>query len=368
MKNKLILFAVLLLFVGCDKKLTIVRLIAIDTLKTDVIFDDVYFDTATNKEFLIKNNWEKLNGKRTLDFYLFDSNKIEKYKQIIFNSPVIFYNYLVHSFDSIYTIPNGTKHLFLFDGNGNEIQRWALSIFDSDTVVYLPADIPFILNDGILYFYLDAIVYDNYYKQKFIGMLQIENGIIVKSNRIISFPNYYQQEKSYMFYSSPSFLIHKEKKLLISYAVSHNLYLYKNDSVFRTVNAKSNFLDTFRFAEKDNAVNMKQYFEDGHYRKILFDRFRNLYYRVVFHNQFYENPDGTVNQRCENPWSIIVMDSNFRIIDEIFFEAKEFQAHSILNVSFLITSQGLIFNKRIQGEGLFDEDTFKQILYKIELE
>jgi len=218
------LFLSFLISVGCEKKPTSARLVAIDTLKPDMFFNNVFFDKATNTEFLIiENTWLNDPTKnRSLTFYSFTNGKIEKKKQINFNIPFNFMNYLILTFDSIYIIPYKSKRLFLFDGEGNEVNRWNLDLFDSDTVVYSPSDRHLIMNKGILYFYLDAIRYDNYYKQKFIGMLQIENGEIINFNKMISFPEYYQQEKRYMWYF-PSFLIHKENELVISYGVSHNL-------------------------------------------------------------------------------------------------------------------------------------------------
>ena len=366
----LILFLSFLTFVGCEKKPTTARLVLIDTLKADVRFgesDIVFFDETTNTEYLVKKNtWGSFDTtKRNLAFYTLNEGNIELAKTIYLNFPRNISNFLIHSFDSIYTIPYQTKHLFLFDGDGNEVNRWSLDLFDSDSVMYLPLDRTPIMNNGILYLHLSAIKYDNYYKQKFIGMLQIENGEIIKSNKIINFPKYYQQERSYMFYSpySPSFLIHKENELVISHVVSHNLYIYKNDSTFRTVDAKSKFLDTFRFVEENNVAAMKQQVEDGHYLRIVYDKYRNLYYRVVFHNQPFENPDGTVNYHNTHPWSIIVMDGNFRKIDEIFFPANEFLSRNLL-----VTSQGLILTKVIKGEGLFAKNTYKQILYELVLE
>ena len=130
------LFFILLICVlgllGCNKQPNKASLIPIDTLNTDVIFDDIFFDEIANTEFLIKIIWNEDEARaiRNLDFYSFNDGKIEKIKQINFKTPYNFYSYLIHTNDSIFTTPYRRNILCLFNSAGDLVNKWDLDIFD----------------------------------------------------------------------------------------------------------------------------------------------------------------------------------------------------------------------------------------------
>jgi len=153
-------------------------------------------------------------------------------------------------------------------------------------------------------------------------------------------------------------LMYNKKELLVSYGTLHELYLYKSPVHFRTVNAKSKYLDTFRYEQEDYETQQRT---DGVYNNIKYDRFRNLYYRIVRHNQPFSNPDGTSNEYFDAPWSIIVLDKNLNVIDEISFKAREYILGRVV-----ITKEGLLLTKRIQ-KGIFEKEDRQNIIYKLRL-
>jgi hypothetical protein len=68
---------------------------------------------------------------------------------------------------------------------------------------------------------------------------------------------------------------------------------------------------------------LKKYLrEETRYDRIVFDKYRNLYYRLVSVSSKFINDDGTLNSM--NDWSCMVLDSNFKIIDEIFFSVEDY--------------------------------------------
>lgn len=60
----------------------------------------------------------------------------------------------------------------------------------------------------------------------------------------------------------------------------------------------------------------------------FFDSYREQYYIVVNHTQKYENEDGTLNDLSQRPWSIIVINKDFKQVDEIAMP-KHLNKHKI---------------------------------------
>ena len=64
--------------------------------------------------------------------------------------------------------------------------------------------------------------------------------------------------------------------------------------------------------------------ENSFYHKITWDRYRGLYYRQFLYPIDMINPDGTANSPLDRAWSLIILDSNFNVLGEARFEAREY--------------------------------------------
>jgi hypothetical protein len=81
-----------------------------------------------------------------------------------------------------------------------------------------------------------------------------------------------------------------------------------------------------------------------------------VYYRIAKHSQPISNSDGTSNNFFDASWSIIVLDDNLKVIDEILFSPKEY----VMGRVFIIKG-GLLLTKRIQ-KGLFEKEKLQNII------
>jgi hypothetical protein len=152
-----------------------------------------------------------------------------------------------------------------------------------------------------------------------------------------------------------------QKELIVSFMMSDSIIILKNDKIKKYL-AKSQYI-TVPYMYKINVSDfgyVKGY-EPGKYSVIRYDRYRNLYYRIVDHSFMNKQDDTRVTKFYEKPWSFIILDENFNHIEEIAFTGEE------CLTGFSIMPQGLLFTKHISG-GLFEEDTQQYILHKIVLE
>lgn len=73
----------------------------------------------------------------------------------------------------------------------------------------------------------------------------------------------------------------------------------------------------------------KQFTEHFTYSKLFYGKYKNRYYRSVYHGVPFEKPDGTVSNPRDAQKSLIVTDKDFNIIDEIDFDNKYIVGNSI---------------------------------------
>ncbi len=95
------------------------------------------------------------------------------------------------------------------------------------------------------------------------------------------------------------------------------------------------------------------------YEWLKYDKFRDVYYRIYLH----ENPDkSTKLSFFDKTFSLIVMDSNFMVIDEIELSGIE---HNLYN--YFITENGISFVNNNKKSKTYDKDYLQIINYKTEV-
>lgn len=152
------------------------------------------------------------------------------------------------------------------------------------------------------------------------GKLNLKDGT---TEFLTEYPSiYHKYNWGAMYYYFPSLTINDNKQLIISYPVSHKLYVYdliteKKESVN---GGSSLFLKISPFSnKKEEKPELKseytKYYQLNYaYGGIAYDKKRKLYYRLVLHpNKNYgETADPTRKK------SIIVLDENFNFLGEAF--------------------------------------------------
>jgi len=141
--------------------------------------------------------------------------------------------------------------------------------------------------------------------------------------------------------------VNKNGEMLFSFAVDDQVYLYSGKQT-QTANAKSSGFVMPPAFPLDSAHNFnyidKYLIESCRYRSIIYDPYRDLYYRIAEKGIPYESPDGmTVRQQDDKPFSILVLDKDLNLLREQPFDPSEYLVHYIIPVP-----EGLLVSKRIR--------------------
>ncbi len=159
-----------------------------------------------------------------------------------------------------------------------------------------------------------------------------------------TWPAEYKSGASYRdFY--PQRCVNDKGEIIYAFSASDSIFVMKDDKIISRHFCKSKFM-TQRHFFPDDSIGHFSYLDrydvtEPRYITIMYDPYRKYYYRFVTHTIEFEKEDGlTVNTIFDKPWSLIVMDKNFKILDEIIFDNKKF-----LPAAFPVR-EGLLIRKR----------------------
>ncbi len=166
------------------------------------------------------------------------------------------------------------------------------------------------------------------------------------------FPDGYIADEKFYYDLFPQRCVNNSGGLIYGFSASDTLTYYPQ----KLLNNKVNMTLTSEYSEKvdqfpfDSLTSFS--FIDNYlltqdlYKCIIYDPFRELYYRIVEKGVRQESKDGlTRNVLDDKPWSILILDKNLKQIDEFFFDPQVYSSH------FIIPSRdGLLVSNRIPKE------------------
>ena len=161
------------------------------------------------------------------------------------------------------------------------------------------------------------------------------------------FPAFMAENPDEFFYNEYQFSwLHSQSdknKLLVSFRRSHDLMILDLETEEQKfIPAKSKFLDKFQLIPRNQNAQLDYdpIITEGTYRTLMYDSYRDVYYRIVTHNQDQINPlTNRKNNPASRPYSIIVLDKDLNYLGESTIE--DYKKRSYLNVA--VCSEGLIF-------------------------
>ncbi len=215
-----------------------------------------------------------------------------------------------------------SKTIYLMDSIGTLKKSYKIS----PSIKYFPSPIvkiaPIIkTNNNIIFFgniageYLD----ENKDNRKVIGAYNLKSGIV---NYFGSYPDVYKKNWGgglfrwvYADYNP------KNKKVVISFPASHYLDVYNIDNLshIETYFAGSKYVKSTKYLNKnkilpiESELKIKHFAETPSYSKIIYDPYRDLYYRVVEKATQYEGIIGWTKEI-----SIIILNNVFERVGETF--------------------------------------------------
>lgn len=203
------------------------------------------------------------------------------------------------------------------------------------------------LQDQSLYFniaYTDFVLesrddYVEYFNRPMIINVNLKSG--AKSEQVEA-PMSYREGKFYgdfdIFHCA-----NKKGEVVYSFPSDDSLYVYANGNHQRTVFGGSSFDHEFLSIDIDKQKNLsyqrKHSIQNAMYQKIIYDEYRNQYYRVFKLEQNPVDENGLIKKDKQIAWSLVVLNSDLEIIDEILFENSQYSPAVIE-----ATSDGLIIS------------------------
>jgi hypothetical protein len=95
--------------------------------------------------------------------------------------------------------------------------------------------------------------------------------------------------------------------------------------------------------------------EEFRYKNVLFDEYRRKYYRICLHSLNYENGE-TVNLYEDKPWSIIVLNEQFDVLNEYLFPQRKYDFQNVV-----ITRSGLLIARKDSPSGKIIYEVFDNL-------
>jgi hypothetical protein len=134
-----------------------------------------------------------------------------------------------------------------------------------------------------------------------------------------------------------------------------SLYIYNlKFELIKKVAAKSHFLNTIEPIKKGSNPEMHLHHAiySGLYRRILYDPYRDCYYRMVIHGRDTHKQSDTNSRAFElSEFSVMVLNSEFEIIAESKFEGGQYNIFT----SF-VSKRGLAFPKTNYFDKALEEE------------
>ena len=317
-----------------------------------------FYYECKDGEYLISIN--KTNN----SIEIYDINKGELTNAIFYNKLNHFESGIssvyVHNFDSIFTISSwATNWVTLMDSSGRIKNQWRPGNFDCEGYP-LKVDI-FPAKYFNLYYYDNTLVLPLYpkgsnvasFKPPYSEFLNVkkkfQNMVIMKFNGDSLCP-YDSIGKSPEVYDSNWYggyqvtsTFNKDNNCLFSFASDDNLYLYSEQKLLKVIKSKSSYIEKFIVFDiskiRDQEYMSEYVSSTGSYMAILYDKYRNIYYRIVAHPQEYRLKNGQINQSSNRSYSVIILDENFNRLNEVYFPPKKYYFDNIL-----VAKEGLLIS------------------------
>jgi hypothetical protein len=287
------------------------------------------------------------------------------------NKLVQFY---IHNRDSVFILTANTNLVYCINFAGIINNHW---YFDApfgqndDYLITSHYDYPLLYQDGKLYVSqspeLDSLGFDSTSWHEFFSYppcvsLNLKDSLPLPKN-LAPYPDSYR--KGSLYYSFlPAYTVNEDGQVIVSYQPKDELFVYDENGLVlkKKTNAShwraptpfqaNNFFD-YEYIERYLCT-------ESRYSKILYDKYKDQYYRVLQHASEYINEDGTLNTWIDKPWSILVLDRNFDLIQEFVFPPKMYDFRLIH-----VTRDGLLLSTNHKLNPNYDHSKSRFALFNL---
>jgi len=293
------------------------------------LFLNVYYDNKEKKRYLTYQDGEG----NCIQFYGFDSEVLER--KICFskqgpNSVRKLTGYKVINFDSIYVIDKSSKTLALFNGQGVKKENYRLLLGSetnqtSTAWAFSPTSFLLIENDSI---YLPAHPNRSpYYLGSPFVAVDLKSGnyeYIGKYTDYYSDPNDEWNENIFGGFFSHSYNS-KTKNMIFSFQGDPYIYTgHPRNPLRQKFLARSEKFYGAKPPANKALSSAEHFLSIDSYVYILYDSYRDLYYRVASHSTDLLKTDLTKNKSEDKIMSIIILDASFEKVGEVYLPPNRY--------------------------------------------
>ncbi|MFN4235476.1 MAG: hypothetical protein ACK4IK_11805 [Bacteroidia bacterium] len=295
-------------------------------------------------------NYLKITDKKNKNLLLYDLSKKRFdtiYIKNLWNNAA-WHNLIGHifvfNFNRIF-ISGGHNELLMINKDGNILDKWTYNKKDKYGDYYhlkFHRKNLIFINDSVFYgihsLFINSDNPDNrrrIFNQNNIVKAKLINDKIVC---IKEFGNFYKNaEELYCTHLSykPSFVLNPIDSLVILYFYKHDsIQIYKNEQLIKNADVSSIYKTSYKTYNQDLEKNEPGYFERYMVEEpgnidVQYDKFRKLYYILYRHRQNYKEIDGKINNENDADFSIIILNRNFKKINEIVLKNEYKYTHKL---------------------------------------
>jgi len=322
-------------------------------------------------EFLFNINWNQ----NSLQIYDLKTGnfKNEVFFQTEGNDAVgRIFGYYVHNMDSIFLFTQQTSEIILIDSAStikSRIDYEVPGIFSNAFVhnAYFIST-PILKNNELL---VKTHLQGNYRsmtdeeleKKSITYSVNIESGKVELLDQ--KYPEDYLNEGLKFFEYS---MAGNTEKVVFSFFGDHRLFYTSaaNENELKSKEVKSTYLKDKLPLFPVNGAREATYeylFASDHYESLLYDKYRNIYYRFAFPAQEFENMKELGRFRdAPNSFSIMILDQNLDVIEELLFDESRLVPNNVF-----IGTEGLYISTSHPENPEVKEDKMVFDLLKVEI-
>ena len=317
------------------------------------------------KEYLSFGNQTKRQYATEIIIYNLESQDIHKRFPLLKEGPNAIpaaYGGMPWSTNYFIYFQNNINRITISDYDGQITHRYTVMPTDGKPV-YMPeglsyAHYPSFMIDSVIYFAQrsgkPSVKRHEWKTIPMFASMNLRNGKISRSS--LCFPSIFDMDVKDIS-TGHEFVYdynYKDNRLVCSFLMFDSLMVTDDMKTIRWYDAKSRYLDRMRPILKEGAngfVGIKEAVEAASYSHIMYDKYRDVYYR------FAEMPcelgpnEYVYNDQKAREFSVIIFDKDFRIIGETKFPGNKY----FYKMSF-IGRDGLYISENNEANPEFDEN------------
>jgi hypothetical protein len=148
---------------------------------------------------------------------------------------------------------------------------------------------------------------------------------------------------------------------IYSFAISDSLYLVEKSGSLKgfLANTKLSNKSILPMLKPNNNYDLEYVLENIQYSGIIYDKYRDVYYRFVMHPIPYKDDNGGINNFHSKPISIVLLNKSLEIIGETKLEDNKFTLSM-----YFVGKEGLFVSNSNPDNNLIDENFAEFTIFK----